>query len=74
MFDRISIRSNEDVLICGNVIGNISRQSIKEILRSTKADEIRHRLKKCDKNCIHNCRTQGSLKDKTKLLLKYLNK
>lgn len=74
IFDRISIIPNEDVCICGNVIGNISNTSIKEILNSAKANEVRKKLRRCSKNCVHNCHTQGSLINKAKLLYKYCYK
>jgi MoaA/NifB/PqqE/SkfB family radical SAM enzyme len=68
------IRPNGDVEMCWNFnpIGNIKRQTAKEIWTSQKARRCRKATMNCTKLCLFTCLSQKTLADKLKIGLTLL--
>jgi MoaA/NifB/PqqE/SkfB family radical SAM enzyme len=66
------IRTNGDIELCFYypVIGNIKKQSAKEIWCGEKTQEVRKKTVECDRLCLYTCLSQKKLKDKIKMGLK----
>jgi MoaA/NifB/PqqE/SkfB family radical SAM enzyme len=70
------IRTNGDVQVCNlgfPAIGNVKRQSAREIWRSDEAKTVRHDTVACEKLCLITCVSQKNLGDKVKMGLQLLS-
>jgi len=70
------IRTNGDVELCFfyPVVGNILRQSAREIWYGEKARQVRGETVGCDKLCLFTCLSQKTLGDKVRMGMKLLRK
>ena len=69
------IRTNGDVEVCNlgfPTIGNVKRQSAREIWRSDEAKTTRRDTVACEKLCLITCVSQKNLGDKVKMGLQLL--
>ena len=68
------IRPNGDIEVCffHPIIGNIKKNSAKEIWYGATAQEIRKQTVHCNRLCLHTCLAQKSIFDKVKVGLRLL--
>jgi radical SAM protein with 4Fe4S-binding SPASM domain len=68
------IQPNGDVQFCHDwpAIGNLRRQSAKEIWHGERAEELRRKSLHCEKQCLVNCSAQRTLVEKASMALHLL--
>lgn len=70
------IRPNGDVRVCWYFppIGNVRKQSAREIWKSSNAQQIRKETVQCDRLCLFTCLSQKNILDKIKMAFVLMRK